>query len=71
MKNQTGDAGVSFMVVMMVVAVGFWMFAGKHGGHGMMHTVASETKVVTENRSLPQLPAVSAGLVANNEVVQD
>lgn len=41
MNNQRGDAGVSMLVVMVVVMFGFWLFpdhSGEHGsgGHHMM-----------------------------------
>ena len=70
MNVQRGDAGVSIMVVMMVVVIGFWMLPGKHGWRGMMHSTRDDTGTAMEGMSSRQFAPVNAGLV-ESEVAQD
>ena len=70
MNAQRGDAGVSIMLVMMVVAVGFWMFSGSQGGHGMMSSTHDDAGTAMESMLSRQFAPINVELV-ENEVAKD
>lgn len=70
MNGQRGDAGVSIMLAMMVVAIGFWMFSGSHGGHRMVSSTDVEASEATESMSSRQPEPVNVEIV-QNKVLQD
>jgi hypothetical protein len=70
MNSQRGDAGVSIMLVMMVVAIGFWMSSGSHGGHWAMSSTHDEMDTAMESVHSRQRAPVDVSLV-ETEVVQN